>query len=115
MRIFIITMDDPVYTVPFIREIIRERHKDIIGVATSKGDRMVIGKKRSPVVYLFSLLLIMGPVNFLRHVLVTVTFKLRKKLSAIFKFVKSPSILAAAAQYNIPTFDITTPNSKEFR
>src|SRR5688500_4830943 len=103
MRIFIITMDDPVFTVPFIREIIRERHKDIIGVATSNGDRMLIGKKRSPVVYLFSLLLIMGPVNFLRHFVVTVTFKIRKKLSKVFKFIKSPSILSAAAEYNIPT------------
>ncbi len=115
MRIFIITMDDPVYTVPFIREVIEQRHKDIIGVATSKGDRMVIGKKKSPVVYLFSLLLIMGAVNFLHHALVTVSFKLRKKLSKVFKFIKSPSILQTAGEYNIPTFEITTPNSKEFR
>lgn len=115
MRIFIITMDDPVYTAPFIREIINKRHKDIIGVATSKGDRMVIGKKRSPVVYLFSLLLIMGPINFLRHAIVTVSFKVRKTLSKTFSFIKSPSILATAAAYNIPVFDITTPNSKEFR
>jgi len=108
-------MDDPVFTVPFIREVIEQRHKDIVGVATSKGDRMVIGKKRSPIVYLFSLLLIMGPLNFLKHVMVTVTFKIRKKLSKIFGFVKSPSILNTAAKYQIPTFDISTPNSKEFR
>ena len=48
MRIFIITMDDPVYTVPFIREVIEHRKKDIVGVAISKGDRMVIGKKTFP-------------------------------------------------------------------
>ncbi len=115
MRIFIITMDDPVYTVPFIKEIIHRRHKDIIGVATSKGDRMVIGKKRSPVIYLFSLLLIMGPINFLQHAVVTLTFKIRKKLSKIFPGIKSPSVLQTAASYNIPVFDITTPNSKDFR
>lgn len=114
MRIFIITMDDPVYTVPFIKEIINARHKDVIGVATSKGDRMLIGKKRSPLVYLLSLLLIMGPVSFLQHVVVTITFKIRKKLSKIFSFITSPSVLAKAASYNIPVFDITTPNSKDF-
>ncbi len=108
-------MDDPVYTVPFIREIIRARHKDIAGVATSKGDRMVIGKKRSPVIYLFTLLLIMGPFSFLKHVFVTVVFKVQKKLAAIFKFVKSPSVLETAATYNIPVFNISTPNSKEFQ
>ncbi len=94
-------MDDPVYTVPFIREIIRARHNDIAGVATSKGDRMVIGKKRSPIIYLFTLMLIMGPFNFLKYVLVTLVFKVQKKLSAIFKFVKSPSVLETAASYNI--------------
>jgi len=108
-------MDDPVYTVPFISEIIRERHADIIGVATSKGDRMVIGKKRSPITYLFSLLLIMGPVSFFQHVIVTVSFKIRKKLASVFKFIRSPSVLNQAASYNIPVFDITTPNSKAFR
>lgn len=114
MRIFIITMDDPVYTVPFIRDIISARHKDIIGVATSKGDRMVIGKKRSPLIYLFSLLLIMGPVSFVKHVFVTVSFKFRKILAKYFNFLDSPSILQTAKKYNIPDFDITTPNSKDF-
>ena len=113
MRIFIITMDDPVYTVPFIKEIIHKRHRDIVGVAISKGDRMLIGKKRSPFVYLISLLLIMGPLSFIRHTWVTVSFKLRKKLSR-WGITKSPSVLAAAADYQIPVFDIQTPNGREF-
>ena len=58
MRIFIITMEDPVYTLPFIREIIDQRKQDIVGLAVAHGDRMTIGKNRSQIVYLFSLLLI---------------------------------------------------------
>ena len=50
MRIFICTMDDPVYTLPFIKEIIRARKKDIIGLAVSKGDRLTIGKNRSKII-----------------------------------------------------------------
>ncbi|MBL0341833.1 MAG: hypothetical protein IPP71_13395 [Bacteroidetes bacterium] len=115
MRIFIITMDDPVQTLPFMKEIIANRHKDIVGIATSKGDRLTIGKKRSPLVYLFSLMLIMGPIAFLKHSFVTVSFKLQKKLSKFFPFIKSPSILTFAEKYNILTFDIQTPNSKKFR
>ncbi|MBK6838060.1 MAG: hypothetical protein IPG90_07075 [Bacteroidetes bacterium] len=47
MRIFIITMEDPVYTLPFIREIIDQRKQDIVGLAVAHGDRMTIGKNRS--------------------------------------------------------------------
>lgn len=108
-------MDDPVQTLPFIKEIISNRHKDIVGIATSKGDRLTIGKKRSPLVYLFSLLLIMGPFGFMKHSIVTVIFKIKKKLSKIFPFIESPSILSFAKKYNIPAFDIQTPNSKKFR
>jgi len=114
MRIFIITMDDPVYTAPFIKEIIRQRHKDIIGVATSKGDRLTIGKNRSRPVYLLSLLLIMGPLYFARFSVQSISFKLHKLLSNIFPFIKSPSILAFADKYNIPVFDIKSPNNNQF-
>jgi methionyl-tRNA formyltransferase len=115
MRIFIITMDDPVYTLPFIKEIIGARAKDIIGVATTKGDRLTIGKKRSPAAYLVSLLLIMGPWHFIKNVFITLSFKVRKKLSGIFKSIKSPSILAFADELGIPVYDLSTPNNAAFR
>jgi len=107
-------MDDPVYTVPFIREIISNRHQDIIGVATSRGDRLTITKKRSPFVYLISLLLIMGPINFLKFAVKTLVFKIQKKASQIFPLIKSPSILAFAEKYSIPVFDIQNPNHSVF-
>ena len=113
MRIFIITMDDPVLTIPFFKRIIKERHKDIIGIATTKGDRLTIGKKRSPVIYLFSLLLIMGPYHFTKHVITTLLFKL-KKIFSFLPFISSPSILTFATKHNIPVYNIRTPNNKEF-
>ena len=114
MKIFIITMDDPVYTIPFIHEIIKNRSKDIIGVAVSEGDRMRIGKKRSKLVYLMTLLLIMGVTHFVKYASITVIFKIKKKLSKSLKGIKSPTILTIAKDYDIPTYDIKTPNGKSF-
>ena len=115
MRIFIITMEDPVYTLPFIREIIDRRKNDIVGIATTKGDRLTIGKNKSQLVYLFSLLFIMGIPAFLKYAVTTVGFKLRKKLSGTFSFIASPSILKYASDAGIRTFDIKTPNNKDFQ
>lgn len=115
MRIFIITMEDPVYTLPFIRRIIDERKSDIVGLAVSKGDRLTIGKNKSRVVYVFSLLLIMGLPAFVKYAMTTVVFKVKKKLSKKISFVKSPSILDYAASRGIEVFDIQTPNSQSFR
>ena len=114
MKIFIITMDDPVYTIPFIRKVIKERKKDIIGIATAKGDRLKIGKNRSKLIYIFSLFLIMGFRSFIKHSFITLIFKIRKKLSEIFRFFKSPSILRYAEDHNIKTYSITSPNNKNF-
>ena len=59
MRIFIITMDDPVQTKQFIRRIIDARDKDIVGIAVPKGNRLTLSKGKSKYEYLFSLFLIM--------------------------------------------------------
>jgi methionyl-tRNA formyltransferase len=64
-------MEDPLYTLPFIKEIIKERQNDIIGLAVTKGDRFTIGKKRSKIAYLFSLLIIMGFFNFFKNSVAT--------------------------------------------
>ena len=44
MKIFIISMDDPIQTKDFIKKIIDERRNDIIGVAMPKGDRLTLRK-----------------------------------------------------------------------
>lgn len=114
MRIFIITMEDPLYTLPFIKEIIAQRKASVAGVAISSGGRLKIGKKRSKVIYLFSLLLIMGPAGFVKNVAGTISFKLRRKLSKYFKFVKDPGLATFCAAHNIPVRHIGSPNNKAF-
>ena len=114
MKIFICTMDDPVYTLPFIKEIIQARKRDIVGIAVSKGDRLTIGKKRSKFAYLFSLLLIMGPTYFFIYSFKELRFKIRKKLSLTFAFIKSPSILQFSQEQGIPLFNVKSVNNKKF-
>lgn len=114
MRIFIITMDDPIQTRDFIKNIINKFDANIVGVAVSEGSRLTIGKKRSKIVYLISLLFIMGIFYFIRNGSITLMDKLKKKLSH-FGVFKDPSILAYAKQKNIPVWKIKTPNSKKFR
>ena len=114
MRIFIITMDDPLQTRKFIKYIIDHKKSDIIGLAVPKGDRLTIGKKRSKFVYLLSLLLIMGLPAFAKNFWITITDKIKKKLAKT-GFAKDPSIQAYAKSAKIPVWNIQTPNSKKFR
>jgi len=113
MRIFIITMDDPVQTHRFIKHIIDSEKAHIVGVAVSKGDRLTIGKRNSKVLYLFSLFLILGPYVFFRNSFITILFKMQRFLYRI-KLFRNPSILEYAKRNNIPTYNISTPNSKAF-
>jgi methionyl-tRNA formyltransferase len=114
MRIFIITMDDPIQTYRFIKEIIDAKEDEIVGLAVPKGNRLTLSKGKSKYTYVLSLLLIMGPWHFFTSSVKTVAFKIKKKLHAL-GIAKSPSIAAYAASKNIPTRYITTPNSKKFR
>ena len=45
MRIYIITMDDPVQTYDFIKDVIDERESDIVGLAVPNGDRLTLFKR----------------------------------------------------------------------
>ena len=114
MRIFIITMDDPVQTHRFIKHIIDQKRESVVGIAIAKGDRLRIGKKRSKVVYIFSLWLIMGTTYFIFNATKTVIFKIRKKLFKL-GLSENPSLLAYANECGIPTWNIKTPNSKSFQ
>lgn len=113
MRIFIITMDDPIQTRSFIKYIIDHCKSDIVGLAVSKGDRLTIGKQRSKFVYIISLLLIMGIPAFIKNSWITLTDKIIKNLSKK-GLTKDPSIFTYAKSHGIPIWDIKTPNSKKF-
>jgi methionyl-tRNA formyltransferase len=107
-------MEDPVFTLPFIKEIIDKRMGDIIGIAVSKGGRLTIGKKRSKIVYLFSLLLIAGVIHYVKYSWISLGYKIKKKLSRKIKFIPDPSILCYAEAKGIKTFNIRNPNNKKF-
>ena len=114
MRIYIITMDDPIQTYRFIKEIIDAKNDEIVGLAVPKGNRLTLSKGKSKTAYVFSLLLIMGPRYFFIRSFKTIIFKLKKKMFSL-GIGRNPSIAAYAESRNIPTRSITTPNSKKFR
>jgi len=114
MRIFIITMDDPVLTKDFIKYILDKRKADIIGLAVPSGDRLTLSKGKSKYKYIFSLLLIMGVYHFVKNVLISLIHKFKKKANQ-FNLVKDPTIIGYAKDNNIPTYKIDNPNNIEFR
>jgi len=114
MRIYIITMDDPIQTYDFIKEIIDVKENEIIGLAIPKGNRLTLSKGKSKYTYILSLLLIMGPWHFFKTSFKTLVHKIKKKLFRL-GIAKDPSIAAYAVSKGIPTQMITTPNSKKFR
>lgn len=114
MRIWIITMEDPLYTIGFFKEIIDAKHHNIVGITIAKGDRLKIGKKKSKTTYLFSLMLIMGLPSFIKNVCITSLFKLRRKLAKHLWYITDPGLVSYASKYNIPVDLTDNPNSKDF-
>ncbi len=115
MKIFIITMDDPLFTIPFLKKILIARKKDICGIAlVKKGNRLSVGKNNSKSIYLLSLLIILGPFHFFINTIKTITYKAKKKISKYLSFISSPCIVAMASNMNIPTFIVDNANDKDF-
>lgn len=110
MKIHIITMEDPLYTVDFIKAIIRDRHKNITGLTISRGGRLKIGKQRSRAVYLLGLSLIMGIPTFVRYAFQTIHYRLKKKIPIL----KRDTLACFAERYGIPVDYTGDPNSDEY-
>lgn len=107
-------MDDPIQTYDFIKYIIDQRQKDIVGVVLSKGDRLTIQKNKSKIEYLLSLFLIMGIVAFLRNSFKTLWHKVKRRLSKRFSVISDPTITGYAKKNGLRTWEIKTPNNKDF-
>lgn len=107
MRILIITMDDPSFTVGFIKEIIRSRRKDIVGVVIAKGDRMRIGSKRSKLAYLLSLLLIMGPIFYFRNIYNKFVYRIRRIMPVSWQEVELLPLKQYAGSLGIKTINVS--------
>lgn len=113
MKIFIITMDDPVRTRSFISRIIESRSKNIIGVAVTPDSRLTLRKGKSKFLYIISLLLIMGPVHFSKNSIITVLHAIKKRLHSL-GLIKDPTIAGYAAEHEIKVYKIKSPNNKNF-
>lgn len=106
-------MDDPLYTIPFIKRIISERKNDIVGLTVIRGGRFKIGKDRSKPAYLLSLLLIMGLPFFIENTYKTLVFRVKNILSQ-FRITNSGSIFHYAENLGIKTYVTTDPNNENF-
>lgn len=107
-------MDDPIQTYDFIKYIIDNREKDIVGVVLTKGDRLTIQKNKSKLEYVISLLLIMGVFAFLMNSFKTVMHKIRRKMSKKLSFILDPTITGYATRKGLKTWQINTPNNQDF-
>ena len=107
-------MDDPVYTRKFISDIILERKSDIIGLAVVKGNRLKLGKGKSRIAYIFSLLLIMGFKDFFLNSFDTILFRFKFFLNKISILKEDPSIASFAHSKGIKTYKISNPNDINF-
>lgn len=114
MRIFITTMDEPYFMNPFITKILKERKKDIIGLATSKGGRLTTRKKRVSIYYVITLFFIIGLKNSIKIGYTSFVFWMQKKLPKKFQGKNPLSIIQIAHQLDIPTWEVDTVNDAEF-
>jgi folate-dependent phosphoribosylglycinamide formyltransferase PurN len=115
VKIFIITTEDSLYTLPFLKKVILARKNDIVGVAlVTKGGRLTVRKKDSKTKYLLTLFIILGPFTFFRDVLKTILYKFEKQVHSFLPFVKSPCILSFSENLGISTYRISSPNNELF-
>jgi methionyl-tRNA formyltransferase len=110
MRIFITTMDEPLYTNSFIKRILDKCHNEIIGIAVSKGNPLTTRSLKQYVESIVAMFIIMGIPHFLKHFVMTVSFRLSKHVNRFLPFVRSSSILAYAKKSNIPCYDVKSVN-----
>jgi len=114
MRIFITTMEDPIYTNEFIKKIIDKNCNEIIGLAVSKPGRFRTKKAYFDISYLITLLIIAGFRESLKQIINIVKFDIKKCLSRKIKWVKSPSIIQFAQERGIPTWRVKSVNDRHF-
>jgi len=115
MKIFIITMEDPLFTIPFLKRVILAKKDNICGLAlVKKGNRLTVRKHQSKFEYIITLLIILGPFYFIKNSLKTYNYKIKIRLSKYFKSINSPDIVHFANQLNVPTFIIQNANNAEF-
>jgi methionyl-tRNA formyltransferase len=112
VRIFIATMDEPIYVGRMIRGIINEHHLNIVGVAILPGSPVSIRKgiHRIKDAIIFSIVL--GPTGLISTLITLARYKLRFLLSKL-GYEDPYSIESLTKAYGIPCFKLRTLNDPE--
>lgn len=116
MKIVILSMDDPLQTNQFIKNII-DNYRDEIAlyVEVTKGSRLTIGKKRSKFLYLLTIFIIMGFGTFITNSVKSVVHKVKKAVSLKLNLNNDGTNYTYCNKLGIKTIKTTNPNSKVFR
>jgi len=69
-------------------------------------------EENSIIIYLFSLLIILGPSHFIINSIKTINYK-SIKISNYFSFISSPCITAMGTNMNIPSIIVDSANDKD--
>ena len=101
MKIAIISMNDPVLTKNFLKKIIIHFKNDIVAVALTNDNRL--NNKSSKILYIISLLFIMGPLNFIYNSFIVIKHKILSFLHR-YKICSDPSLLGISSKFNIKSF-----------
>lgn len=111
MRIYVTASEEPVFINPFLREVIRSRPSEFVGIAVDKGTPLrVYNQNRFS--YLLALVLIMSPWSLVRRTLTVLKFK-------FYRLVTTPqnnpcSLHHVGREFGIPVRDVENVNAPEF-
>jgi len=105
MRVFILTMNEPVFTLPFLGRVAAHMEDELVGIAVSQRNRLHPGKRGNKAAMLLKMILIMGPWHFVRSSVVSVMHRVRRGQNPLEQL---------ALERGIPVHHIASPNDPEF-
>ncbi len=114
MRIFIATIEDPLVTNDFIKEIMEAKKDEIVGISISEHGQFKTRKSRKDVNYVLALLIIAGVRATTKKVLKYLLVKVKKIIKAFRQDYDTGSIEDYARKLNIPVWKVSSLNDKEF-
>ncbi len=112
MRIYITLTEEPLFITPFIKEVINDIHKEIIGVAIVNGTAFKT-KNQNFLSYLLTLSIISNPYHLFKRFLILLCYRILNVTD--FTRKKNPfSVRKTARRYGIPVININNVNSENF-
>ena len=113
MKIYLVSMEDPLYISPFIIKIMKKWRKDINGVAITRNARARTKKSNRDSGYVVTLFYILGLKGTALYLLKYGSYKLRK-IGSVMRLCEPPTIYGMAKRLGIPATRIENANDPEF-